>query len=417
MAKVGVISLGCAKNQVDAEHMMHRLRAHGYTLVSDVSKADCVVINTCGFLESARSEAIENILEVAALKPEGTVKAIVVAGCMAQLLGEEIRREMPEADVVVGLAGANRIEEAVARALAGEQYCETAAPEALALGGARILGNAPYFAYLRVADGCDNRCAYCLIPTIRGRFRSRPMEEVVEEAETLAAAGVRELNVIAQDTTRYGEDLAGHSLLPALLTRLCRIEGVRWVRVLYAYPDRVTDELLDVMAREEKIVPYLDLPLQHADGDILRAMHRRGDEASLSALLAHIREKVPGIALRTTLIAGFPGETEAQFETLCRFVKTQRFERMGAFAYSREEGTPAAALPDQVPEEEKARRVEILMEEQSFIAEARNAEQVGRVLPVLVEGYDGFVKMHFGRSPYDAPEVDGKVFFTAGEQV
>ena len=409
---VSIISLGCAKTQVDAEAMLHQLHNAGYEIKDDPAHADCVIINTCGFLESARSEAIESIIEMGKLKPEGTVKKIIVTGCMAQTVGAEILKEMPEVDAVVGLSGDNDIVKEVERVMSGDRYAFVGAPEELNIDMPRILGNEPFYAYLKIADGCDNRCAYCMIPQIRGRFRSRTMESIVAEAEDLAKKGVKELNVIAQDTTRYGEDNYGEKKLPELLRRLCKIDGIRWIRVLYGYPDRVTDELLCVMREEEKIVKYLDLPLQHCDKDVLRLMNRNGDEKLLSKLIGHIRETVPGITLRTTLITGFPGETKAQFAALAQFVKDMKFERLGVFPYSREEGTPAYDLPDQVSDKVKERRAEIIYEEQAVIMERHNLKRVGQTVDVLVEGWDSYIKMCFGRTQADAPDVDGKIFFT-----
>lgn len=409
--KVSIISLGCAKNQVDAEGMLKQLHTSGYEVVDDPAHANCVIINTCGFLCSAREEAVESIIEMGKLKPEGTIKAIIVSGCMAQSLGEQILTEMEEVDGVIGLSGANDICTYVDRAISGERFCFVEEPEKLNLDMPRILGNEPYFAYLKIADGCDNRCAYCMIPSIRGAFRSRKMESIIEEAKDLAKKGIKELNVIAQDTTRYGEDIYGEKKLPELLTELCKIEGISWIRVLYAYPDRVTDELLSVMAKEEKIVKYLDLPLQHCSKNVLKNMNRNGDEKSLRTLISHIREMVPGITLRTTLITGFPGETKEDFASLAQFVKDVKFDRLGVFPYSREEGTPAYDMEGQVSEKVKNRRAEIIMEEQSVIMERLNEKKVNTKVSVLVEGYDSYIKMCFGRTSADAPEVDGKIFF------
>lgn len=411
---VAIISLGCCKNQVDAEAMLRQLHDRGYVIKDDPAHADCVIINTCGFLESARSEAIESILEMGKLKPEGQVKKIIVTGCMAQSVQEEILTELPEVDAVVGLSGDNDIVSQVERVMAGERYAFVEEPEKLNLDMPRILGNEPYYAYLKVADGCDNRCAYCMIPQIRGKFRSRTMESILAEAEDLAKKGVVELNVVAQDVTRYGEDRYGEGKLPELLRRLCKVEGIRWIRVLYGYPERVTDDLLTVMAEEEKIVKYIDLPLQHCDGEILRNMNRKGDEKSLRALMTHIREKVPGITLRTTLITGFPGETKDQFANLVQFVKDVQFDRLGVFPFSREEGTPAYDMPEQVSDKVKNRRAEIVMEEQAVIMERLNQKKVGKTVDVLVEGWDSYIKMCYGRTAADAPDVDGKVFFTPG---
>ena len=413
MNKVSIISLGCAKNQVDAETMLYALANGGFEVVDDPAFADVVIINTCGFLESARAEAVESIIEMGKLKPEGRVKKIIVTGCMSQLLGEEIIKEMPEVDAVLALKGTNDIVSAVNRVLRGESFTLCGKPEEFTLGGKRILGNEPYYAYLKIAEGCDNRCAYCLIPEIRGKFRSRDMAELIEEAEYLASIGVKELNVIAQDITRYGEDIYGKPSLPELLRKLCKIEGIKWIRLLYAYPDRVTDELLETMAKEEKIVKYLDLPLQHASKNVLYKMNRRGDENSLLELITKIRQKVEGITLRTTFITGFPGETEEDFEILDNFVAKARFEKLGVFPYSREEGTPAFDFENQVDDDIKEQRAEVIMDRQALISEELTARFIGKTEDVLVEGYDGYIKMFFGRSRYDAPDVDGKVFFTS----
>lgn len=412
-----MVSLGCSKNQVDAERMLHLLRAEGFRLGEDPARCDVVIVNTCGFIEDAKKESIENILEFAALKAEGRVKRIVVTGCLAERYREEVAKEIPEADVVLGIGSNRDIAVSIRRALDGERVLRFGAKEDLSLEGDRILGNLPYFAYLKVAEGCDNRCSYCAIPLIRGGFRSRNLEDVVAEAAKLAARGVTELNVVAQDTTRYGEDRYGRRMLPELLERLCEIEGLRWIRVLYCYPERVTDELLEVMARQPKIVKYMDIPVQHASGKVLAAMNRRGDRASLTALMERIREKVPGIALRTTLITGFPGESEADFEELCGFVREVRFDRLGCFAYSREEDTPAHDMEDQVDGEVKRRRAEIIMEMQMDIAAEKGKAWVGKTLEVLCEGYDRYAESRFGRSAMDAPDIDTKVFFTTKEPV
>lgn len=409
--KIGIISLGCPKNQVDAELMLYRLREAGYEITPDEEKADAIIVNTCGFIEDAKKEAIDAILETAALKAEGRLKALIVTGCLAERYQDEMAKELPEIDVIVGIGANREIVSLVEQALEGERAARFAPKAELEMEGGRVLTTPPYTAYLRVADGCDNRCTYCAIPLIRGGFRSRKMEDIVKEAEELAANGVKELVVIAQDTSRYGLDLYGELRLPALLSQLCAVEGVRWIRILYAYPDTITDELLDVMAKEEKILPYLDIPLQHCEGRVLKAMNRRGDRESLSALLNRIRSKVPGIALRTTLIAGFPGETEEEFSELADFVRTEKFARMGSFAYSPEEDTPAAEMDGQVPNEVKARRQEILMTEQAAVTQEWNQARIGSELTVLVEGYDRLVKRWYGRTIYDAPEIDAKVFF------
>lgn len=414
--RVGMVSLGCTKNQVDAERMLYSIREAGYQLVGDAALADIAVINTCSFIESAKQEAIDTILEFAALKKEGRIKKIVITGCLAERYREEAAELIPEADAVVGIGCNGDIVSILERIMADERIQAYGDKEDLALTGDRVPTTLSFFSYLKIADGCDNCCSYCAIPSIRGRFRSVPLDELVEEAKRLVSNGVRELNVIAQDTTRYGEDLYGKYMLPELLTELCRIEQLRWIRVLYCYPERVTDELLDVMAREEKIVKYIDLPIQHCDGEILKRMNRRGDERSLRELIGKIRAKMPDVTLRTTLITGFPGETEEQFERLAEFVRDIKFDRLGCFAYSAEENTPAADMDGQLDEETKQRRADIIMEQQMLIAVKKNNELVGKTLEIVVEGFDRYGECYFGRSAADAPEIDGKIFFTSPDK-
>lgn len=411
--RVGMVSLGCPKNQVDAERMLGSLRSEGYELVADAALADVVVVNTCGFIESAKEESIETILEFAKLKEEGRIKKIVVTGCLAERYRDELAAEVPEADVVLGIGRNGEIASVIRDAMEGERVVAFGDKLSLPLSGERVLSTLPFYAYLKIAEGCDNNCTYCAIPAIRGPYRSRPMEELIAEARELAEGGVKELVLVAQDTTRYGEDLFGEGRLPALLTALCAIDGLRWIRVLYCYPERVTEELLQTIAREEKLVKYLDLPIQHVNDAILRRMNRQSDSASLRALLARIREVIPGITLRTTLIAGFPGETEEQFEELSAFVEEQRFDHMGAFAYSEEEGTAAARFTDQVEQEERVRRAEILEEQQAIIQQRKNEALVDGESEVLVEGFDRYGECWFGRTAADAPDIDGKVFFTS----
>ena len=411
--KVGMVSLGCSKNQVDAEIMLSMLKKRGWELCTDAGLCDVVIVNTCGFIEDAKKESIENILEFVTLKKEGRIKVVAVTGCLAERCQMEMAKEIPEADIILGIGSNSDIVEAIEEALRGKQVYRFADKEKLLLSGDRIISNLPFFAYLRIADGCDNRCTYCAIPSIRGRFRSRPLEDILQEARYLAENGVTELNIVAQDTTRYGEDLYGEPRLPRLLAELCKIEGIRWVRVLYTYPDRITDPLLEVMAREEKVVKYLDIPLQHASGRVLKDMNRRGNRESLTALMRRIRAKVPGIVLRTTLITGFPGETEEEFTELCEFVRDIRFDRLGCFPYSAEEGTPAAEREDQVDEELRLRRAEVIMDMQMQIAAENNSAMLGREITVVVEGFDRLAESYFGRSAADAPDIDGKVFFTS----
>lgn len=414
--KVGMISLGCAKNQVDGELLMAKLKAAGYELVDDVAMADVAIVNTCGFIESAQKESIDEILELGMLKKEGRIKKLVATGCLAERFQGEMRKELPELDGVLGI-GANEDPVKYLRDMLESGPIEAfPEKEKLPLSGDRELTTPSWSAYLKIAEGCDNRCSYCAIPYIRGGYRSRTMEDIEQEARALARNGAKELVLIAQDTTRYGIDLYGEYSLAKLLKRLSGIEGIKWLRVLYCYPDAITDELLEVMADEEKVLPYIDLPLQHCSGKVLRAMNRRGDMESLEALIEKIRSKVPGVILRTTLITGFPGETEEDFTQLSEFVKTVKFDRLGCFTYSREEGTPAASLPDQLDQEEKERRAGIIAEQQMDITGEKGEALIGKTVEVLVEGFDRYAECWFGRSYMDAPDVDGKVFFTAPEK-
>ena len=410
--KVGIISLGCAKNRVDAEMLLYRIRNAGYKLCEDVAMADVAIINTCGFIESAKQESIEEILELSELKKEGKIKAIIVTGCLAERYKEEVMKEIPEADAVVGIGANDDIVKIIDDVLQGKKQQCFPDKLLLPLEGGRIQSTPYYYAYLKIAEGCDNHCTYCAIPMIRGKFRSRKMEDIIAEAKHLAENDVKELVVVAQDTSLYGKDIYGELMLAKLLKKLCEIDGIRWIRVLYCYPDKITDELLQVMAEEEKIVKYLDLPLQHCNGRVLKTMNRKGNKEELVELIAKIRERVPGIVLRTTFIAGFPTETEEEFAELENFAKEVRFERVGCFAYSQEENTPAAKLEPQIPEDVKERRAEIIMENQQEIMEEFCQKLDGKTIEVLVEGYDQYAECFFGRSAWDAPEVDGSVFFT-----
>ncbi|NLT58948.1 MAG: 30S ribosomal protein S12 methylthiotransferase RimO [Clostridiales bacterium] len=411
--RVAMISLGCPKNQVEAERMLERLDVAGHEIVPKLEQAEVVVINTCGFITSAKEEAISHILTAARLKAQGAIRGIVVAGCLSERYREEVRQLLPEVDAVLGGGSCEAVCEAVEAALSGCPYERYDDIEQADMGGGRILSTPFYTAYLKLGDGCDNHCTYCAIPLIRGRLRSRPIEELVGEASALAEGGVRELILVAQDTTRYGEDLYGESRLVDLLRALEDIPGLRWIRLLYAYPDRISDELLQHMAGSDKVLHYIDLPLQHAEDDILRAMNRKGDRAQIEDTLLRIRRALPDVCLRTTFICGFPGETEAHFEALCRFVRRHRFDRMGCFAYSAEEGTPAASFDRQVPEDIKQRRADSLMLQQSLISAERGAALVGRQLCVLVEEFDADYGGYAGRSYRDAPEIDGRVYFTS----
>lgn len=409
--KIGMVSLGCPKNQVDAEVMLKTLETAGFEITPNEAEADAIIINTCGFIEDAKTEAIENIIEASAHK-EDNLKALIVTGCLAERYKDEITREIPEVDVVVGIGKNGNIAEIVKTAIEGKKANYYSEKCDLPLGGDRILTTPFYTAYLKVAEGCDNCCTYCAIPLIRGRFRSRSIEDCVAEAKDLAEKGVTELVVVAQDTTRYGEDInGGKSLLPQLLSELCKIEKLHWIRTLYTYPERITDELLDLIASEPKLVPYLDIPLQHCNGEILANMNRAGDRKSITALINKIRTKIPDITLRTTLLVGFPNETEEQFCELCEFQKEMRFDRLGCFPYSEEEGTPAAGFEGQIDRQKRQDRAENIMDAQLLIAAEKNAEKAGKTIEVLVEGYDDYIRCYYGRSAADAPEIDGKVFF------
>lgn len=411
--KVGMVSLGCSKNQVDAERMLYKIKEAGYKLSEDPALSDIVIINTCGFIESAKQEAIDTILEFCQLKKEGRIKKVIISGCLAERYKDEVSEQIPEADAVIGIGCNDDICGIIDRALSGETISEFKNNESLSLDGGRIISTLPFYAYLKVAEGCDNHCTYCAIPMIRGKYRSKPMEKVVEEAKWLADNGVREINVIAQDTTRYGEDIYGKLMLPELLTELCKIEKLKWIRILYCYPERVTDELLDVMASEKKIVKYMDLPLQHINNDILKKMNRRGTSENIKEVIKKIKKKIPSMTLRTTFITGFPGETEEQFTELCEFIKETRFDRLGCFSYSQEEGTPAASMDGQIDENIKQRRADNIMEMQSIIAEQNNQRMIGKTVEAVTEGFDRYAECFFGRTSADAPDIDGKIFFTS----
>ncbi len=411
--KIGMVSLGCPKNQVDAERILADLRSKGYEITPEESSADVIIVNTCGFIESAKTEAIENIIEVAEFKKEGSLKALIVTGCLAERYKEQILKELPEVDAVLGIGGNESIAEVIEKALKGEKVSIIPEKEKLPLTGERLLTTPFYTAYLKVAEGCNNRCTYCAIPDIRGNFRSLPIETCVRDARELEKKGVTELIVVAQDTTNYGADLYGKPALAELLKELIKIEGIHWIRTLYTYPDKITDELLELIATEEKLVPYLDMPIQHASDKILKRMNRKGSSKDIREVIAKIREKIPEVTLRTTLITGFPGETEEDFTELCEFVREMQFDRLGCFAYSAEEGTPAADFEGQVEEQVKTDRAENIMNDQMTIAEQKNFNKIGSLQEVLVEGYDSYIKCFYGRSRHDAPDIDGKVFFTA----
>ncbi len=414
MIKVSMVSLGCPKNQVDAEMMLKTLADAGFEISTEESEADAIIINTCGFIEEAKQEAIENILEAAQYKKNGKCKALIVTGCLAERYKDDVTKEIPEADVCVGIGSNGNIAEIVKAALDKKAVNSYGDKLSLDLNGDRILGGYSFSTYLKIGDGCDNCCTYCAIPQIRGRMRSRTIEDCVSEAKRLADRGVTELIVVAQDTTAYGTDIYGKPMLTELLKELVKIEKLHWIRTLYTYPERITDDLLELIAKEKKLCKYLDMPIQHVNGKILKKMNRKGDENSLRALIERIRSKVPDITLRTTLITGFPGETEEQFTQLAQFVKDIKFDRLGCFPYSAEENTVAANMPEQIEEQTKVDRMESIMETQLAVNNEKNNEKIGKTFEVLIEGYDDYIRCYYGRSYADAPEIDGKIFFISG---
>ena len=415
MANIGFISLGCAKNQVDCERMMFRVQEAGYEVQPDVVGCDVVVINTCGFIDSAKSEAIDFILRMAQLKEQGLVGKILVTGCLSQRYQEEIMKEMPEVDGVLGTGSYTEVVSAIDKLLAGETVVSFGSIDAPEQETGRILTTPEHYAYIKIAEGCDNRCSYCIIPYLRGKFRSRQMDDVLYEARILAANGIKELIVVAQDTSRYGTDLPGNKrLLPDLLRQMCKIDGIEWIRVHYVYPDEIDDAFIDVMAQEPKIVKYLDIPIQHCNSKILKLMNRRGDGQFLRDLFKKLRERIPGLVLRTSVITGLPGEGEEEFAELCEFLKEQRLERVGAFPFSPEEGTPAAEMeyPDNEIAQQRAQQVETI---QSRIMDDYNDSMLGKTMDILVDGFDEELEQFYGRSYADSPEIDGRVWIAAQE--
>ena len=415
--KVGFVSLGCPKNLMNTERMLALLAAEGFEIVAEDVEADVMVINTCAFIESAKTEAIDSILDIAWLKEHHTLKGIVVAGCLPQRYGDEILKELPEVNCIIGTGSVEKICEAVRAAYHGTSYRAFDDIDTAPFGGERVVTTPEHFAYLQISEGCDNCCTYCVIPSIRGKFRSRPMSDLVEEATELSELGIKELCLIAQDTTRYGEDLYGTYALDSLIAELSQIEGIEWIRLLYCYPDRITDGLIEEIANNPKVVKYIDMPIQHINDDILKRMNRRSNKAQIMEVIQKLRSRVPGIILRSTVIVGFPGETAAQFEELRSFLKEIRFERLGVFSYSREEGTPAYDFPGQVSEKTKEKRNDILMEQQERIHNECNEAFLGQTLQVICEGYDQVSESFFGRSYADAYDIDGKIFFSASKNV
>ena len=418
--KVGFVSLGCPKNQLDVEVMLRELLESGYDITPDESEADVIIINTCAFIENAKKESIDTILDIARLKEEDNLKAIIVTGCLAERYREDIINELPEVDAVLGVGSIHEISNAVKAVIdryeASEdskpaKFCSFLPKDEVALGGDRVLTTPEHYSYLKIAEGCDNKCTYCAIPSIRGKFRSRPMEDLIKEAKELDEIGVRELCIIAQDITRYGEDLYGEYKLHELLRRLKEETNIAWLRLLYCYPDKITDELIAEIRDNDRVVKYIDMPLQHISNRVLKRMNRKGDGEMIRGVIAKLRREIPEIVIRTTFIVGFPGETEEDFNELCDFVHETKFDRAGVFTYSREEGTPAYKLPDQIDEQVKFDRMDMIMSDQMDIAASINEAKIGKTITVIYEGFDQLNKTHFGRSEADAPDIDGKVYF------
>lgn len=409
--KVGMISLGCPKNQVDGEALLAKLKKAGYEIVNNIEDSDVMIINTCGFIEQAKREAIDTILEVAEYKNAGLISAIVVTGCLAERYQDEIIKEMPEVDAVLGIGANSDIVKTCDKALCG--IVTTSFPNKcyLSINDERVISTPSHWAYLKIAEGCDNRCSYCAIPGIRGGFRSRTIESCVDEAKALAESGVKELILIAQDTTKYGQDLYGKYSLDVLLKELVKIDGIEWIRLFYCYPQRITDSLINVIANEEKVCSYIDIPLQHSDKTVLKNMNRVGDGEDYKALICKMRNAIPDLALRTTFMVGFPGETDEQFENLCKFTEDVKFDKMGCFTFSPEEDTPAYDMQNQIDEDVKVRRQEVLMNKQYSITEELNKLRIGRIYKVIIDTFDG--EKYVGRSYMDSPEIDSGVIFTS----
>jgi len=409
--KIGFVSLGCSKNLIDTEVMLARLAGAGYAITTDETEADVVIVNTCAFIESAKKESIENILDIAWLKEHNGLKAIIVTGCLAERYKEEIFTEIPEVDAVIGVGSIERIEEAVAAVLSDEKFYAHEPNDEAPLGGERIVTTGDHTAYIKIAEGCDNKCTYCAIPGIRGKFRSRTIEDIVEEAKELEEIGIKELNIIAQDTSRYGLDIYGEYALAKLVRAITDATSIPWIRLLYCYPDKITDELIAEIRDNDRVVKYIDLPIQHISDGVLKRMNRHGDGAMIRETVKKLRENIPGITIRTTVMVGFPGETEEEFTELCEYIKEAEFDRLGAFTYSREEDTPAYDLPEQIDEQIKQERYDIIMREQLHITEAKNEKLVGKTIKVICEAFDPAAEIYFGRGEADAPDIDTKIYF------
>ena len=417
MTKVGFVSLGCSKNLVDTEVMLYNLHSAGFEITPEEEEAEIIIINTCGFIESAKQESIDNILDAEKLKEWGKCKHIIATGCLVERYREEVMRELPEVDALVGIGSLSDIAEACKAVMRGEKYTSFRDKEKAPLGGDRIVTTEPHTAYLKISEGCDNLCTYCAIPLIRGRHRSRTIEDIVAEAKDLEGMGVVELNLIAQDTTRYGLDIYGEYSLARLVRALTENTSIPWIRLLYCYPDKITDELISELRDNPRLLKYMDIPIQHISDPVLTRMNRHGGSALIKDAVKRLRESVPGIILRTTAMVGFPGETEEDFEELCEFVKAARFDRFGAFTFSPEEGTAAAEMQGQIDEQIKQDRYDVLMQTQLTVTEEKNAQNVGKTVTVLCDGFDAVAEVYYGRSYADAPDVDGKVYFTSKRKI
>ncbi len=413
MTKIGFVSLGCSKNLVDTEVMLRTLYDAGFEITPDETEAEIIIVNTCGFIESAKQESIDNILDIAWLKENGKCRYIIATGCLVERYREEVMRELPELDGILGVGSISDIGEACSAVLRGEKYISLKDKEASKLGGERILTTPDHTAYIKIAEGCDNKCTYCAIPLIRGKFRSRTIEDIVKEARELESIGVKEINLIAQDTTRYGLDIYGEYSLARLVRALTENTDIPWIRLLYCYPDKITDQLIEELKNNPRLLKYMDIPIQHIADSVLTRMNRHGGSELIRKTVKKLRESVPDIVLRTTAMVGFPGESEEDFCELCEYVKEARFDRFGAFTYSKEEGTLAAELNGEIPEQKKQDRYDILMQTQLTVAEELSANKIGKELLVLCDGYDTVAEIHYGRSYADAPDVDGKVYFSS----
>ncbi len=414
--KIGFVSLGCSKNLMDTEVMLAELASAGYEITPEETEADIIILNTCGFIQDAKAEAIENILDIAWLKTNAKLKGLIVCGCLVQRYGKEILKQFPEIDAVVSVGSIHEITDAVRAVERGERFSSLKAPEEAALGGDRVVTTPEYYAYLKIAEGCDNRCTYCAIPDIRGGFRSRPIEELIAEAKDMEAIGAKELVLIAQDTTRYGQDIYGEYSLDKLIRRLTEETSIPWIRILYCYPDKITDGLLKEFKENYRLVKYIDMPIQHINDTVLRKMNRHGGSDVIKKSLSALREACPEITIRSTVIVGFPGETDAHFEELLSFLKEARFDKLGAFEYSREEGTPAATFTGQVSKAKKAERYKAVMTQQEALTAEYHASRIGKYETVIIEGYDPVSETYYSRGAEDAPEIDGKIYIVGSKK-